>query len=88
MQEKLLLLTSKQVARRLTEVFDFVWPTATAIWNLRWQVAGYVSASPAATESKLAGRFVAGSGTCGTPAIERGQRHRQQWPTSRPWVAV
>lgn len=61
MQEKLLLLTSKQVARRLTEVFDFVWPTATAIWNLRWQVAGYVSASPAATDSELAGRFVAGS---------------------------
>lgn len=65
MQEKLLLLTSKQVARRLTEVFDFVWPTATAIWNLRWQVAGYVSASPAATESELAGRFVAGSGIRG-----------------------
>lgn len=65
MQEKLLLLTSKQVARRLTEVFDFVWPTATAIWNLRWQVAGYVSASPTATESHLAGRFVAGSGIRG-----------------------
>lgn len=65
MQEKLLLLTSKQVARRLTEVFDFVWPTAAAIWNLRWQVAGYVSASPAATESELAGRFVAGSGIRG-----------------------
>ncbi|NMF90987.1 hypothetical protein [Aromatoleum petrolei] len=65
MQEKLFLLTSKQVARRLTEVFDFVWPTATAIWNLRWQVAGYVSASPTATESELAGRFVAGSGIRG-----------------------
>lgn len=65
MQEKLFLLTSKQVARRLTEVFDFVWPTATAIWNLRWQVAGYVSASPTATDSELAGRFVAGSGIRG-----------------------
>ncbi|GMV69375.1 MAG: hypothetical protein AMXMBFR76_18140 [Pseudomonadota bacterium] len=65
MQEKLFLLTSKQVARRLTEVFDFVWPTATAIWNLRWQVAGYVSASPAATDSELAGRFIAGSGIRG-----------------------
>jgi hypothetical protein len=65
MQEKLFLLTSKQVARRLTEVFDFVWPTATAIWNLRWQVAGFVSACPDATDSDLAGRFIAGSGIRG-----------------------
>ncbi|MBZ0067425.1 MAG: hypothetical protein K8F26_01300 [Thiobacillus sp.] len=65
MQEKLFLLTSKQVARRLTEVFDFVWPTATAIWNLRWQVAGFVSASPDATDSDLTGRFNAGSGIRG-----------------------
>jgi len=65
MQEKLFLLTSKKVAGRLTEVFDFVWPTATAIWNLRWQVAGYVSAYPTVTENELAGRFVAGSGIRG-----------------------
>jgi len=65
MQEKLFLLTSKQIARRLTEVFDFVWPTATAIWNLRWQVAGFVAACPEATDSDLNGRFNVGSGIRG-----------------------
>ena len=65
MQEKLFLLTSKQIARRLTEIFDFVWPTATAIWNLRWQVAGFVSASTDATDSDLNNRFNLGSGIRG-----------------------
>lgn len=58
-------LTSKKVARRLTEVFDFVWPTAAAIWNLRWQVGGLVAAYPAITEQELLGRFVTGSGIRG-----------------------
>lgn len=65
MQEKFFLLTSRQIARRLTEVFDFVWPTATAIWNLRWQVAGFVTACPAATDGDLDGRFNVGSGIHG-----------------------
>lgn len=26
------------------DLFDFFWPTATAIWNLRWQVKGYIDA--------------------------------------------
>lgn len=65
MQEKLFLHTSRQIARRLTEVFDFVWPTATAIWNLRWQVAGFVAACPEATDLELNGRFNVGSGVHG-----------------------
>jgi hypothetical protein len=62
---RLFLLTSQRAATRLTEIFDFVWPTATAIWNLRWQVAGLVNAVPNISEQELAGRFVAGSGIHG-----------------------
>lgn len=65
MQQKLFLLTSKRVAKRLTEVFDFVWPTAAAIWNLRWQVNGLISVSPDMSNEQLLGRFVTGSGIRG-----------------------
>lgn len=65
MKEKLFFLTSKKVAKRLTDVFDFVWPTAAAIWNLRWQVSGLVSAYPDISEQELLGRFVTGSGIRG-----------------------
>ena len=63
--EKLFFKVSKAVGQRLTDTFDFVWPTATAIWNLRWQVQGFVSVNPQANEEELAGRFVAGSGIRG-----------------------
>jgi hypothetical protein len=66
MKEKLFLRVSKVVARRLTETFDFVWPTAVAIWNLRWQVAGYEAAlEHPATVAELSGRFISGSGIVG-----------------------
>ena len=65
MKEKLFLLTSKRVAARLTNVFDFVWPTAAAIWNLRWQVTGYLQVNPSASHAEVSGRFVAGSGIKG-----------------------
>ena len=63
--EKLFLQASKRVARRITDIFDFAWPTAAAIWNLRWQVAGYLSVVPDATPQELSGRFLAGSGIRG-----------------------
>lgn len=63
--EKIFLATSKRVSNRLTEVFDFVWPTAAAIWNLRWQVSGYLSVNPSATTSELSSRFLLGSGISG-----------------------
>lgn len=65
MQLKLYFLPSKEIATRVTEIFDFVWPTATAIWNLRWQVQGLVGVRPAITEAELRGRFVDGSGIRG-----------------------
>lgn len=45
-----------------TSLFDFVYPAAVALWNLRWQVRGYLETRPNATEPELFQRFVAGSG--------------------------
>lgn len=61
MQLKFFFNTSKAVASRITEIFDFIHPTAAAVWNLRWQVQGLVGAYPTITESELRGRFVVGS---------------------------
>lgn len=49
----------------ITSLYDFLWPTTTALWNLRWQVAGYCLAHPAASVSELRARFVEGSGIHG-----------------------
>jgi hypothetical protein len=64
-QGKLFFSISQNLAPRLTEIFDFVWPTAAAIWNLRWQVAGLLSVLPDLTEEDLLGRFVVGSDITG-----------------------
>jgi hypothetical protein len=47
--------------RQITDLFDSIWPTATALWNLRWQVQGFLSVYPKCTEDELRGRFVEGS---------------------------
>lgn len=82
MKQKLFLLTSKNVASRLTELFDFVWPTAAAIWNLRWQVSGLLSVNPDLSHLELQGRFVGGSGIRGAnlrrACIERSWEDQQQ----------
>jgi|GEM_PF-655728 len=52
---------SKLALKQITEIYDFVWPTAVAIWNLKWQVSGYMSVRENATEAELIGRFAAGS---------------------------
>ncbi len=49
-----------------TELYGFVWPTAVALWNLRWQVQGFVAAVPTASNDDLAARFARGSGISAT----------------------
>jgi hypothetical protein len=61
MNRKLFLSSSKSAAVQVTELFDFVWPTAAAMWNLRWQVDGYLRAHSTATDEQLLSRFVSGS---------------------------
>ena len=45
----------------VVRLFDFVWPTAAAMWNLRWQVQGYEKNRDGCTEKELAERFLTGS---------------------------
>ena len=46
---------------QITRLFEFVWPTAAAMWNLRWQVAGYLQVVPTATVAQLSARFMEGA---------------------------
>jgi hypothetical protein len=51
--------------REITSIFDFVQPTAIALWNLRWQVQGFLLQVPGASADDLANRFALGSGMRG-----------------------
>jgi len=61
-----LLESTKSSMRLLTDLFDFVWPAAAGMWNMRWQVSGFMGAHGNATESDLHSRFILGSGIRGT----------------------
>lgn len=52
---------TRNAHNQLTGLFDFVWPTAAAMWNLRWQVNGYVQSVPDATVEQLRARFTEGA---------------------------
>lgn len=54
--------SSQNVTKRLGELFNFVWSTAAALWNLRWQVHGFVNATGTDDNARLHERFVKGSG--------------------------
>ncbi len=51
---------------QISELFDFVWPTAAALWNLRWQVSGFLQEVPKSSPVQLNDRFVFGSKIHGT----------------------
>ena len=57
--------TSRSAHKQVTELFDFVTPTAAALWNLRRQVVGFCSHDPTASVQVLDDRFVSGSGLRG-----------------------
>jgi hypothetical protein len=65
MASKLFFTSSRQAACNITDIFDFVWPTAVAMWNLRWQVNGFLGVRPSVLEETLVSRFVSGSGIRG-----------------------
>ena len=56
---------TNEASDEITRLFDFIWPTAIALWNLRWQVDGFLTAVPDATAEDVASRFVVGSGITG-----------------------
>ena len=53
---------SKDIEQQIVELYNFLWPTASALWNFRWQVRGYLTVRPDANTDELSGRFVHGSG--------------------------
>ena len=55
---KLFYQPSKLLEAQITEVFDDVWPTVTALKNLRWQVQGYHHEYNVASNSLLTSKFV------------------------------
>jgi hypothetical protein len=65
MASKIFLESSRDSTQQLTQLFDFVWPTSAAIWNLQWQAQGYLTHVPQATDDDLRDKFVTGSGIRG-----------------------
>src|SRR5690349_1130005 len=59
---KLFFASSQAFHTQLTALYDLVNPTAAAMWNLRWQVRGYLDEKSSADKQELHGRFVTGSG--------------------------
>lgn len=58
---------SNNLIQQITDLYDFVWPTASAIWNLRWQVKGFVNeiGLKNINDQNLLNRFDWGSGIHG-----------------------
>ena len=54
--------SSKLLFSQITNMFDFAWPMVAGMWNLRWQVNGYMDANPNSTGDELSERFSKGSG--------------------------
>ncbi|MFN7715969.1 MAG: hypothetical protein ACK5QS_10880 [Pseudanabaenaceae cyanobacterium] len=65
MPQNLFFSSSSQIASRITDLYDFVWPTAAAIWNLRYQVDKFILDNPSIDDETLLSNFVAGSGIHG-----------------------
>lgn len=61
MIRKFFFRESSEVFNEVTAIFDFLWPTAAAMWNLRWQVGGYLSSCPNASIHEISSRFITGS---------------------------
>ena len=59
---RLFFASSEAFHTQLTALYDLINPTAAAMWNLRWQVRGYLEERQNADKRELHGRFIAGSG--------------------------
>lgn len=83
MKVRPVLFESVDFAERVTEMYDFVWPTATAMWNLRRRVQRFMRAYPNATKNDLHCRFVEGSGIRGEnlerACIKHEWEHQQRY---------
>lgn len=84
MMKPLFFSASNDVISQITDLYDFVWPTASAIWNLRWQVKGFVNEVGVdnVNDQKLLDRFDWGSGIHGVnlrrACLERSWAEQQE----------
>src|SRR6202035_4288104 len=58
---QLFFTESRNFAARNQQLFDFIHTSSVALWNLRWQVQGFVGARPDASADELSGRFASGT---------------------------
>jgi hypothetical protein len=58
-------LATANALGEVTRLYDFIWPTAVAIWNMRWMAAGYRAVLGSPSVEDLKARFVQGSGIHG-----------------------
>lgn len=53
--------SARDAHEQITRLWDFMSPTIVAMWNLRWQVQGFLKVKPDATQDELKQRFALGS---------------------------
>lgn len=41
--KRLFFSSSNDVLAQVTDLYDFIWPTASALWNFRWQIKGFLN---------------------------------------------
>lgn len=58
--------STRDAGIEFTILFDFIWTTMPALWNLRWQVNGFLGEAPNTPDAELLARFVLGSDVHGT----------------------
>lgn len=69
--KKCFFYQSKLFEAQVTELFDDLWPTVTAIKNLRWQVNGYYHEMNVKQNDKLSARFVDSEDKTNRPNLYR-----------------
>jgi hypothetical protein len=52
---------ARDAHEQITRLWDFMSPTIVAMWNLRWQVQGFLTVRPESTQQELVQRFALGS---------------------------
>lgn len=52
---------SKAFSDRNRQLFNFIHTSSVALWNLRWQVQGFMGVRPEATAEELTARFASGT---------------------------
>lgn len=52
---------SRGFAARNRQLFDFIHTSSVALWNLRWQVQGFLGVRPDASREELSSRFSSGT---------------------------